>query len=202
MLRLTIALTVLVAMFAASSELQAQRRTPIRNVFRQIGVGWNSGYHVQTPGPVNNTYSPWSTTNTPGQHWQNNDQPAPGQGSYFDRQSIEPGSPIGNSATRLLRDNIGNSSGYFSGAADRYRDAPSPANAAPDAAWQQNRQINRLLQPWESSNAHNSNAIIIQNDRNWTHRNSSGQFIPDSNPLPPQYEQQFRNSRPFNPGNR
>ena len=196
MLRLTIALTVLVATFAASSELQAQRRTPLRNVFRQVGVGWNSGYHVQTSGPINNSYSPWSSTNTPNQHWQNSEQPAPGQGSYFDRQPIQPQSSIDNSATRLLQPESGNSTGYFSGSRGVYRSATSNGDIAPNT-WEQNRQINQFLQPWESSRG---NATIIQNNQNWNPRNSSGQIHADPNPLPPQYEQQFRNSRPFNPG--
>ncbi len=66
MLRLTVLLTLVVATFASTSDLQAQRRAPFRNMMRSLGHGWSSGYHWKTPGHDSSYYSPWSDANV----WQ------------------------------------------------------------------------------------------------------------------------------------
>ena len=64
MLRWTTCLAVLVAVFASTTELEAQRRAPLRNLMRSIGHGWSSGYHSSNPGHNSSYYSPWSERNT------------------------------------------------------------------------------------------------------------------------------------------
>ena len=63
MLRWTFSLALMATLFLSTTELQAQRRTPLRNMVRQLGHGWSSGYHAQTPGHDSSYYSPWSEQN-------------------------------------------------------------------------------------------------------------------------------------------
>ncbi len=64
MMRWTVCLAALATLFASTTELQAQRRAPVRNMFRNVGHGWGSGNHFRNPGHNSNYYVPWSETNS------------------------------------------------------------------------------------------------------------------------------------------
>jgi hypothetical protein len=84
MLRLSLVLAVMVATLATGSDLMAQRRAPLRNFARQIGIQWGAGYHFHNPGPITDYYSSWSETNQPIQNTPTNANTTIGEDGYFD----------------------------------------------------------------------------------------------------------------------
>jgi len=58
MLRWTVCFAVVAAMFATTTQVEAQRRAPLRNLFRNIGAGWGAGNHWQNPGHNTGYYNP------------------------------------------------------------------------------------------------------------------------------------------------
>lgn len=64
MARISISLIIFVAMFACSIEVQGQIQTPLRNLARFSGFGWDTGHHFRNPGHDTRYYSPWSMENS------------------------------------------------------------------------------------------------------------------------------------------
>ena len=64
MMRWTVCLAALATLFASTTELEAQRRAPVRNMIRTFGHGWGSGNHYRNPGHNSSHYVPWSETNS------------------------------------------------------------------------------------------------------------------------------------------
>ena len=136
MLRWTVSLAVLAAMLVSSTELMAQRRQPLRNIARQIGVRWSAGYHWQNPGHDSSYYSPWSEVNTPSYGADGSIiQPA-----QAPAQNAQPTPPSENSASYLL-----NRSGQQG--INRYQTADQGRHGN-SATISDNEIINRHLQPF------------------------------------------------------
>ncbi len=183
MLRFTVTLAVLVATLGTSTEVMAERRSPVRNFARQIGFRWGAGNHVRNPGPDSGYYSPWSETNTPDHQSPRDpnsipqDQLNPGQGSYFDDPSIDEVPGIENSATRLFRQPPASGTRYQSGIQSQIRIEPeSPASQIQsiDAIWQQNLQYNQRMQPYQvTGNAVPGRIPENHTPRSWN-QNSAG----------------------------
>ena len=75
MLRWSVCFGVFIVLMATSSDVMAQRRQPLRNLTRQIGVRWGTGFHWANPGPNVNYYSPYSDINTPSNNYQGTSTP-------------------------------------------------------------------------------------------------------------------------------
>ncbi|MGI9519545.1 MAG: hypothetical protein ACR2NP_21010 [Pirellulaceae bacterium] len=202
MLRWTVSLAVLVAMLVSSTELMAQRRQPLRNMARQIGVRWSAGYQTQNPGWQTDYYSPWSDINTSGQHFQN--------GTIIEGNApvqIAPEQPIDNSATRLLRQPAPINSGIrtpqpiqanppiYSPYSTESRIQP---NSGIDRTISDNQRINQHLTPYHRAPATNS-SIQIPSGGQFDRIPNSGQFN-RSIPQNQNWNEQFDTSRPFRPG--
>lgn len=75
MLRFTVCFAVLAAMFASTAEVEAQRRAPLRNLFKNVGLGWGTGNHYQTPGYDTSYYNPYGGSQYSSQdNWQYQNQ--------------------------------------------------------------------------------------------------------------------------------
>ncbi len=91
MLRLTVCFAVLAATFASTTEVEAQRRAPLRNLFKNVGLGWGTGNHFQTPGYDSSYYNPYAGT----QYSSQNNWQYQSQGQYMmDGQIINDGQII------------------------------------------------------------------------------------------------------------
>ena len=103
MIRWTICLAAIAAVFASTNELEAQRKAPLRNMIRNMGHGWSGGNHFRNPGYNTSYYTPWSDHNPTSQ--QTNEQPTlapvnnagqtvtpytPGQNSIWNPQRNDP----------------------------------------------------------------------------------------------------------------
>ena len=195
MLRLTVSLTVLIAVVATCSEVMAQRRAPLRNLARQIGVRWSAGYHNYNPGPATDYYSPWSSTNqpssqtiTPGNDsYFNNGQPTPAIQPQI-QDATAPADPE-NSAIRILNQ-----------PANRNWNQAAPGNQTNNAwpnsnstNWQNNQRINQQLQPWRNSGSSTTTGQSISIPE---------QGVSSGNQWDTRYNREFEQSQPFIPGSR
>ena len=174
MLRWTVSLAVLVAMMVSSTELMAQRRQPLRNLARQIGVRWSPGIHWQSPGHDSSNYSAWSDHNTPNQNWQNADghmndgQWIQGEGEIIQspgatiqaapaqvnpQPSKEQGEQGENSATRLLHQPGDQANWNTRPQNTSFGISPNAIQQGNQfkATAQDNLQINRYLKPYHQS---------------------------------------------------
>ena len=189
-LRWTVSLTLLVAMLATTAELQGQKRAPVRNLIRNIGVGWGTGHHRQTPGHNSSYYSAWSQENSISNNGQINNngdiptirsQPTPARMAPI----IED-----NSASRIL-----NQPPSISIQHQIIRD---PHIRNPDANSLLNEQIriNQHLKPYHSGMM---NPSAIQIDQGGHFQIESSQTPANNARWNSQYESQFENSRPMTP---
>lgn len=199
MLRWTVSLAVLVAMLAATTELEAQRRAPIRNMIRSIGHGWGTGNHWQNPGYDTGYYSPE-------QNWQIQGA----NGIIPDGQIIQP--PVNgqspsiqpqiqdNSASRLLNQQPYSPNYQINRGIQitPYQTIQNPQIRQPGTTGTINDQtrINQSLKPYHSERS--KSAIPINN--------GGGEFQITPSRIPAgnthwnsQYNQQFKNSQPFTP---
>lgn len=194
MLRWTVCLAVLAAMFASTTELEAQRRAPLRNLMRSVGHGWGSGYHDANPGHDSSYYSPWSEQNT----WQ-------GEGQIIN-QNQTPTIQLQTTPNQTTPATEPNSASYLLNQPStiqkqiihnpHYRSGNTTTTSTRSTITDQTRiiqqqQINQL-KPYHSKNT-SSTAIEL---------NHGGEFQVPANDTgwdSYRYNQEFNNSQPFSP---
>lgn len=103
MTRWTICLAAIAALFTSTTELEAQRKAPLRNMIRNIGHGWNGGHQFRNSGYTMSYDTPSSAQTSEFQ--QANKQPTlasgstaggkvipymPGQNSIWNQQQNDP----------------------------------------------------------------------------------------------------------------
>jgi hypothetical protein len=190
MWRWTISLSLLVTLLATTSELEAQRRAPLRNLIRSFGVGWGTGQQWQNPGYDSSYYSPWSPRNTP----QHSGQIIEGQDLSTTPQSDTIFTNDSNSATRLLDEQTSINRQHII-RNPHFQSETTSILGQPQQIIDPDR-VNDYLRPYHAPKTRGTGIEIDHG--------GEFQIRPDQTPASNTgwdrtYQRQFENSQPFNP---